>query len=187
MLKRAFDIILGSIFLVVLIVPGIIIAAWVKFTSEGPILFWSERVGKDNRLFYMPKFRSMYIGTPIVATHKLADADYMVTPVGKFLRQTSLDELPQLYSILSGKMSFVGPRPALFNQDDLIKLRTECNVHTLKPGLTGWAQINGRDHISIEGKVDLDRYYLENMSLMLDFKIILLTSIYVLKRSGISH
>lgn len=162
----------------------------VKLSSAGPALYWSQRVGRENQLFLMPKFRSMRIGTPQIATHLMnqqADPDAYLTPVGSFIRKTSLDELPQLWSVLKGDMSIVGPRPALFNQDDLIRLRTEKQVHTLKPGITGWAQINGRDEIHIPTKVTLDAYYLSHQSLWLDFKIILLTILKVLRRDNITH
>jgi O-antigen biosynthesis protein WbqP len=163
------------------------IALLVKLTSEGPILHWSDRIGRRNRIFRMPKFRSMRIDTPAVATHLLRDAEKYLTPVGSFLRKSSLDELPQLWSILKGEMSFVGPRPALFNQDDLIALRTERGVHELTPGLTGWAQVNGRDEIPIPEKVDLDAEYLERRSICFDLRILWLTAMKVLKRDGVSH
>lgn len=162
----------------------------VKLTSNGPALYWSQRVGRQNQLFLMPKFRSMKIGTPQIATHLMnqqANPDTFLTPVGSFIRKSSLDELPQLWSVLKGDMSIVGPRPALFNQDDLISLRTEKNVHTLKPGITGWAQINGRDEIPIPDKVILDAYYLAHQSLSLDLKIIILTIVKVLRRDNITH
>jgi O-antigen biosynthesis protein WbqP len=159
----------------------------VKLTSKGPVLYWSDRVGKKNQLFKMPKFRSMIIDTPAVATHLLVDPKSALTPVGDFLRKSSLDELPQLWSILIGDMSFVGPRPALFNQDDLIELRTAHGVDRLVPGLTGWAQINGRDELPIPQKVDLDVEYLHHQSLRLDIKILWLTFIKVLKKDGVSH
>lgn len=162
----------------------------VKLTSKGTALYWSQRVGLENKHFKMPKFRSMHIDTPALATHVLnqqGNPEQHLTPVGKYIRQTSLDELPQLWSVLKGDMSIVGPRPALFNQDDLIELRTECNVHTLKPGITGWAQVNGRDEISIPEKVKLDQYYLNYQSLLFDCKIILLTLLKVIKRDGVSH
>jgi O-antigen biosynthesis protein WbqP len=190
MLKRLLDIFLTLCGIVVLL-PFITIAyLLVKLSSAGPALYWSQRVGRENRLFLMPKFRSMRIGTPQIATHLMnqqANPDAFLTPVGSFIRKTSLDELPQLWSVLKGDMSIVGPRPALFNQDDLISLRTESNVHILKPGITGWAQINGRDEIPIPAKVALDAYYLAHQSLWLDFKIILLTILKVLRRDNITH
>jgi O-antigen biosynthesis protein WbqP len=186
-MKRLFDISLTLIALLPLIIPMIIAALLVKLTSKGPVLYWSDRVGKNNIIFRMPKFRTMRIDTPAVATHLLGDPDRFLTPIGKFLRKTSLDELPQLFSILKGDMSFVGPRPALFNQDDLIALRTEKGVHVLTPGLTGWAQINGRDELPIPVKVEFDEYYLKNRSFLLDMKILLLTFFKVAKREGVTH
>ncbi len=190
MLKRLFDIVLTVVGLFCL--SPLIILTWllVKLTSTGPALYWSQRVGKHNQLFSMPKFRSMRIGTPQLATHLMnqqANPNAFLTPIGSFIRKTSLDELPQLWSVLTGDMSIVGPRPALFNQDDLVALRTEKGVHTLRPGITGWAQVNGRDEIPIPQKVALDAYYLKNQSLWLDFKIILLTIIKVIKRDNITH
>lgn len=167
--------------------PSLLIAAAIKITSKGGIIYWSERVGKDNTIFYMPKFRSMKIGTPKVATHLLANSSDHLTVIGSFLRKTSLDELPQLWSILIGDMSFVGPRPALFNQYDLVALRTQHGVDKLMPGLTGWAQINGRDSIGIQEKVQLDVYYLKNICWKLDLKITLLTIYYAIGQVGISH
>jgi O-antigen biosynthesis protein WbqP len=189
-LKRLFDIVLTLIGLLCLSPLLVLIWVLVKLTSTGPALYWSERVGKKNKLFSMPKFRSMRIGTPQLATHVMnqqANANTYLTPVGSFIRKTSLDELPQLWSVLKGDMSIVGPRPALFNQDDLISQRTEESVHLLKPGITGWAQINGRDEIPIPSKVALDRYYLDHQSLILDIKIILLTIVKVLRRDNITH
>ena len=168
-------------------IPMLLIALLVKLTSPGPALYWSDRVGKDNVLFRMPKFRTMRVDTPAVATHLLTDPDYYLTPIGKFLRKSSLDELPQLISILKGDMSFVGPRPALFNQDDLIGLRTSRGVHVLTPGLTGWAQVNGRDELPIPVKVDLDAYYLENGSFLLDLQILCMTFFKVLRSEGVKH
>jgi len=150
-------------------------------------VYWSDRVGINNRIFRMPKFRTMQVDTPALATHLLSDPARYLTPVGSFLRKSSLDELPQLWSILRGDMSFVGPRPALFNQDDLIRLRTAAQVHTLLPGLTGWAQVNGRDEIPIPQKVELDAYYLQHRSFMLDLNILLLTFLKVIRRDGVSH
>jgi O-antigen biosynthesis protein WbqP len=190
MLKRLLDILLTLCGIIVLLPFITITYLLVKLSSTGPALYWSQRVGRENRLFLMPKFRSMRIGTPQIATHLMnqqADPDAFLTPVGSFIRKTSLDELPQLWSVLKGDMSIVGPRPALFNQDDLISLRTENQVHTLKPGITGWAQINGRDEIPIPAKVTLDAYYLAHQSLWLDFKIILLTILKVLRRDNITH
>lgn len=185
--KRIFDLILALLLALVLLVPIGLVALLVRLTSRGPALYWSDRVGVNNQLFRMPKFRSMRIGTPAVATHLLQNPAAHLTPIGGFLRKSSLDELPQLWNILLGDMSFVGPRPALFNQADLIQLRTEQGVHTLVPGLTGWAQINGRDEIPIPQKVALDREYLEKQSLLLDLRIMLLTAVKVLKRDNVTH
>jgi O-antigen biosynthesis protein WbqP len=167
--------------------PFLLIALWVRATSPGPVLYWSKRVGRGNVLFRMPKFRSMRIGTPAVATHLLRNPDDYVTPVGRFLRRTSLDELPQLWSILIGDMSFVGPRPALFNQEDLISLRTQCGVHELLPGLTGWAQVSGRDELPIPDKVRRDLEYLRRRSLRFDLYILWLTAVKVVRGEGVSH
>jgi O-antigen biosynthesis protein WbqP len=185
--KRLFDILLAFIALIILFIPFILVAIMVRITSKGPILYWSQRVGKNNTLFLMPKFRSMWIDTPAVATHLLNNPDTLLTPIGSFLRKSSLDEIPQLWSILKGDMSFVGPRPALFNQDDLIAQRTESGIHLLTPGLTGWAQINGRDELPIPEKVALDVEYLEKKSFYFDLKIILLTFLKVLKKEGVAH
>ena len=174
-MKRLFDLLLAVPAALALCVPFIVLAALVRLTSPGPVLYWSDRVGRHNRIFRMPKFRSMRIGTPAVATHLLKDANSHLTPIGSLLRKSSLDELPQLWSILKGDMSFVGPRPALFNQDDLIELRTQQGVDQLVPGLTGWAQINGRDELSIPDKVALDAQYMERASLAFDLKIIAAT------------
>ena len=165
----------------------LVVALAVKLTSPGSILYWSDRVGKNNSIFKMPKFRTMRTDTPAVATHLLGDPDRWLSPIGKFLRKTSLDELPQLFSILTGDMSIVGPRPALFNQDDLVALRTEKGVHKLTPGLTGWAQINGRDELPIPVKVDFDVWYLEHRSFWLDLKIIVMTFVKVLRKEGVTH
>lgn len=173
--------------IVVLFIPLILLAFLIKLTSEGPVLYWSDRIGRDNTIFKMPKFRTMRIDTPAVATHLLGNPDRFLTPLGKFLRKSSLDELPQLISILKGDMSFVGPRPALFNQEDLIALRTERGVHLLTPGLTGWAQINGRDELPIPIKVDLDEYYLNNRSFLLDMRIISRTLVKVVRSEGVTH
>jgi O-antigen biosynthesis protein WbqP len=186
-MKRLFDLFLALTAGVILILPIMVMAAAVRLTSPGPALYWSERVGRHNRTFRMPKFRSMRIGTPAVATHLLQDPDAWLTPIGAFLRKTSLDELPQLWSILAGDMSFVGPRPALFNQDDLVALRTERGVHELVPGLTGWAQVNGRDELPIPDKVALDVEYLRRRSFLFDLRILWLTVVKVLKREGVSH
>jgi O-antigen biosynthesis protein WbqP len=185
--KRLFDLVLSALAAIVLALPLLAVALAVKLTSPGPVLYWSDRVGHHNRIFRMPKFRSMYTGTPAVATHLLEDPDAWLTPIGAFLRKTSLDELPQLWSILAGDMSIVGPRPALFNQDDLIALRTERGVHELAPGLTGWAQVNGRDELPIPQKVELDVEYLRRRSLLFDLRILWLTLVRVLRRDGVSH
>lgn len=187
LLKRGFDLVLGSAALVILAVPLIIIAIAVKLTSPGPVLYWSDRVGVRNSIFRMPKFRSMRIDAPVVATHLLKNPDQWLTPIGSFLRKTSLDELPQLLSILRGDMSFVGPRPALFNQDDLIALRTQAGVDALVPGLTGWAQINGRDDLPIPVKVEFDAEYLKRRSFWFDMKIIWLTFIKVIREDNVDH
>jgi len=169
------------------LLPILVIAILVRLTSKGPALYWSDRVGRYNRIFRMPKFRTMRIDTPAVATHLLTDPDAYLTPIGSFMRKSSLDELPQLWSVLKGDMSFVGPRPALFNQDDLVELRTKKGIHVLTPGLTGWAQINGRDDIPIPVKVDFDEYYLNHRSFAFDLHIILLTVLKVIKREGVQH
>ena len=186
-MKRLFDLVLSILAALVLLVPVLLVALAVRLTSKGPALYWSDRVGRNNVIFKMPKFRSMRVGTPAVATHLLAEARSHLTPIGSLLRKSSLDELPQLWSILSGDMSFVGPRPALFNQQDLISLRTEQGVHTLVPGLTGWAQVNGRDELPIPEKVKLDVAYLQRQSLWFDIRILWLTFVKVLKRDGVSH
>jgi len=185
--KRAFDLLTAVLAGLVLLVPVGVVALLVRLTSSGPALYWSDRVGRHNRIFKMPKFRSMRIGTPAVATHLLSDPKAYLTPIGSFLRKSSLDELPQLWSILVGDMSFVGPRPALFNQDDLIALRTENGVHELVPGLTGWAQVNGRDELPIPEKVKLDVEYLRQQSLWFDIRVLWLTFVKVLRRDGVSH
>jgi O-antigen biosynthesis protein WbqP len=186
-MKRVFDLLIGAVLAFILAVPIIIIALFVRMTSPGPALYWSDRVGRKNAIFRMPKFRSMRVNTPALATHLLANPESYLTPIGSFLRKTSLDELPQLWSILKGDMSFVGPRPALFNQDDLIALRTEKGVHELLPGLTGWAQVNGRDELPITQKVKLDLEYLQRQSLRFDLKILWMTALKVLARDGVSH
>ena len=185
--KRCFDILLGSIALLALFAVLFLVAIAVKLTSSGNLLYWSQLIGKDNTVFLMPKFRTMRSDTPVVATHLLTNPDAYLTPVGKFLRTTSLDELPQLYSILMGHMSFVGPRPALFNQDDLIELRTRAGVHVLTPGLTGWAQVNGRDELPIPDKVALDKVYLQKQSWLFDMQILLRTFVKVVRREGVVH
>src|SRR5665811_749151 len=185
--KRVFDLLLALAAAVVLALPVMLVAVLVRLTSPGPALYWSDRVGRDNTIFRMPKFRSMRVGTPAVATHLLADPKAHLTPIGSFLRKSSLDELPQLWSILVGDMSFVGPRPALFNQHDLIDLRTQQGVHALVPGLTGWAQVNGRDELPIPDKVKLDVEYLHRQSLWFDTRILWLTLVKVLRRDGVSH
>jgi O-antigen biosynthesis protein WbqP len=186
-MKRVFDICLGCLAALILFVPVLLVAMAVRLTSKGPSLYWSDRVGRNNVIFKMPKFRSMLVGTPAVATHLLADARSHLTPIGSFLRKSSLDELPQLWSILAGDMSFVGPRPALFNQEDLIDLRTERGVHILVPGLTGWAQVNGRDELPITEKVTLDAEYLTRQGFWFDIKILWLTFLKVVQRDGVSH
>lgn len=185
--KRWFDILLGTSALLILSGVLALIAMAVKLTSSGKVLYWSQRIGRDNTVFLMPKFRTMRTDTPVVATHLLANPDAYLTPVGKFLRSTSLDELPQLYSILMGHMSFVGPRPALFNQDDLIDLRTRAGVHVLTPGLTGWAQVNGRDELPIPDKVALDKVYLQKQSWLFDLQILMRTFVKVVRRDGVVH
>jgi O-antigen biosynthesis protein WbqP len=181
------DLLLAMAAAVILAVPVLLVAALVRLTSPGPALYWSDRVGRHNSIFKMPKFRSMRVGTPAVATHLLADPKAHLTPIGSFLRKSSLDELPQLWSILTGDMSFVGPRPALFNQADLIAQRTELGVHRLVPGLTGWAQVNGRDELPIPQKVALDAYYAQHQSMALDLRVIWMTFLKVLRRDGVSH
>ncbi len=186
-MKRALDIFLVSGLVAITSSLLLIAAVLVKVTSRGPVLYWSSRVGRNNELFSMPKFRTMQVGTPAVATHLLQAPESYLTPVGSFLRRTSLDELPQLWSILKGDMSFVGPRPALFNQEDLIALRTAGGVHTLTPGLTGWAQVNGRDELPIPRKVELDIEYLQRRSLVFDLKILFLTFAKVIRGDNVKH
>jgi len=186
-MKRLFDIVVAALILLASLPLLVFVALAVRLTSPGPALYWSSRVGCDNRIFKMPKFRTMQVNTPSVATHLLTNPDAYVTPIGAFLRKSSLDELPQLISILKGDMSFVGPRPALYNQEDLIALRSERGVHKLVPGLTGWAQINGRDELPIPTKVEYDAWYLNNTSLGLDMKILLLTFLKVIRREGVQH
>jgi O-antigen biosynthesis protein WbqP len=186
-MKRAFDFTMAFGALVLLSVPMLIIAVFVKVTSKGPVFYWSDRVGRDNEIFKMPKFRTMRVNTPAVATHLMGNPAIYLTPIGSFLRKFSLDELPQLYSILKGNMSFVGPRPALYNQDDLIDFRTGKGIHKLIPGITGWAQVNGRDELPIPVKVEFDEYYLKNRSFIFDIKILWMTFIKVVMREGVTH
>jgi O-antigen biosynthesis protein WbqP len=186
-MKRLFDFTLSLFLIVVFSVPILLVALAVRLTSKGPALYWSDRVGKDNDLFGMPKFRSMRVNAPVVATHLMEDPSKYLTPIGSFLRKSSLDELPQLWNILIGDMSFVGPRPALYNQTDLIELRTTMGVSKLTPGLTGWAQINGRDELPIPVKVEFDVEYLKNRSMRFDFYILWMTFLKVIKRDGVSH
>jgi O-antigen biosynthesis protein WbqP len=187
MIKRMFDIVMGLVLLGVLALPMLVIALIVKLTSRGPVLYWSDRVGINNTIFRMPKYRTMRVDTPQLATHLMKDPAAYLTPPGPVLRKLSLDELPQVLSVIKGDMSFVGPRPALFNQDDLVALRTAQGVHVLVPGITGWAQINGRDELPIPVKVDFDAYYLKHQSFWLDIKILFLTVFKVLKKEGVSH
>jgi len=186
-MKRVFDLVLALLASLVLLIPIVLVSLFVKLTSQGPVIYWSDRVGRHNKLFRMPKFRTMRIDTPAIATHLLSNPEQFLTPIGSFLRRSSLDELPQLWSILRGGMSFVGPRPALFNQDDLIALRTHFGVDQMTPGLTGWAQINGRDELPIPDKVQLDVEYMKRQSFWFDLKIIFLTFLKVLKKDGITH
>ena len=186
-MKRIFDLLLGVAILVLLVAPMLLISIAVRLSSKGPALYWSDRVGKNNKIFKMPKFRSMLTDTPAVATHLLDNPDAYLSPIGGFLRRTSLDELPQLFSVLKGGMSFVGPRPALYNQDDLIALRTANGVDKLLPGITGWAQVNGRDELLIADKVILDVEYLNRQSFWFDIKILWMTFLKVIKRDGVSH
>jgi O-antigen biosynthesis protein WbqP len=186
-MKRIFDLLLGIAILVLLATLMLLISITVRLTSKGPALYWSDRVGKNNEIFKMPKFRSMLTATPAVATHLLDNPDSYLSPIGSFLRLSSLDELPQLFSVLRGDMSFVGPRPALFNQEDLIALRTKKGVHKLLPGITGWAQVNGRDELSIPDKVVLDVEYLNRRSFWFDIKILWMTLLKVINRDGVSH
>ena len=186
-MKRLFDITLALGALIVLAIPMVIVAILIRLTSRGPALYWSQRVGQNNQIFLMPKFRSMRINTPQIATHLLANPKAHLTPIGDFIRKSSLDELPQFFSVLAGDMSFVGPRPALFNQHDLVELRTTAGVHKLKPGITGWAQINGRDEIPIPQKVQLDAIYLEKQGFIFDLKILVLTFFKVILKKNITH
>ena len=187
LLKRLFDFIAALTLILVFALPMLVIAAGVCITSRGPALHWSDRIGRYNQKFRMPKFRSMYVGTPPVATHLLTNPDEYMTPVGRFLRKSSLDELPQLWSVLAGDMSLVGPRPALFNQHDLIEARTAAGVHALLPGITGWAQINGRDELPVPAKVAFDEEYLRGRSFGLDLRILWLTIWKVARRDGVTH
>ena len=186
-MKRLSDFVMSFLAFAIFLPLIIFVALLVKLTSKGPVLYWSDRVGRGKIIFQMPKFRTMKVGTPAVATHLLSDSSQYLTPVGSFLRKSSLDELPQLWSILVGDMSFVGPRPALFNQDDLIALRTQYGVDTLTPGLTGWAQVNGRDELSIPVKVQYDLEYRQKQSFWFDMKILSLTFLNVIRRAGVSH
>ena len=186
-MKRLFDLVLVALAAIFLLLPALLVAVLVRMTSNGPALYWSDRVGRNNTIFKMPKFRSMQIDTPAVATHLLSNPNGYLTPIGSFLRKSSLDELPQLWSIIKGDMSFVGPRPALFNQHDLIQLRTRSGVHELMPGLTGWAQINGRDELPIPQKVSLDIEYLQKRTFWLDLKIIFLTGLKVFRGDNVVH
>jgi O-antigen biosynthesis protein WbqP len=186
-MKRLFDFLLAVTAAFMLAVPVLIVACAVKITSPGPALYWSDRVGRLNSIFKMPKFRSMRLGTPAVATDLLLNPEIYLTPIGSFIRKSSLDELPQLWSILVGDMSFVGPRPALFNQNDLIELRTKFGIDKLTPGLTGWAQVNGRDELPLGDKVELDLFYLQSQSFWFDTKILWMTFVKVLRRDGVTH
>ncbi|MFL6719423.1 MAG: sugar transferase [Burkholderiaceae bacterium] len=186
-MKRITDFCMALLVFLVCLLPCVLIALVIRLTSPGPALYWSDRIGRHNRIFRMPKFRTMRIDTPAIATHLLSNPDQFLTPIGSFLRKTSLDELPQLWSILKGDMSFVGPRPALFNQYDLIELRSRHHVDELLPGLTGWAQINGRDELAIPDKVKLDVEYLQRQSLLFDLNILLLTFLKVVRREGVTH
>ena len=186
-MKRAFDLFFGVMLFILLVIPMLLITIAIRLTSKETMLYWSDRIGKNNKNFKMPKFRSMLIGSPTVATHLLDNPDVYLSPIGGFLRSFSLDELPQLFSVLKGDMSFVGPRPALFNQDDLIALRKEKGVDKLLPGITGWAQVNGRDILSVTDKVDLDEVYMQRQSFWFDMKILWMTFLKVVKRDGVSH
>jgi len=186
-MKRIFDILLSVSILIVLAIPMLLITVLVRLTSKGPALYWSDRVGMNGVIFEMPKFRSMQMDTPTVATHLMEKPDEFLSPIGAFLRRSSLDELPQLFSILKGNMSFIGPRPALFNQQDLILLRKKNGIDGVKPGITGWAQVNGRDELSIADKVGFDVEYVNNQSLLFDLKILWMTFVKVIKRTGVTH
>jgi O-antigen biosynthesis protein WbqP len=186
-MKRIFDLAMSGFLLCLLSVPIFLVGLIIKLNSEGPALYWSDRIGKDNIIFKMPKFRTMMIGAPVVATHLLTAPDQYLTSFGKILRKFSLDEMPQIFSVLKGDMSFVGPRPALYNQDDLIELRTKKGVHKLVPGITGWAQVNGRDDLPIPVKVEFDEYYLKHRTLTFDLRTLFLTGYRVIDRKGIQH
>lgn len=186
-MKRTFDLFFCCVIFLFAALPMFVVGVLVKLTSKGPVLYWSDRIGQNNRVFHMPKFRSMKVDTPAVATHLLEDPKSVLTPIGDFLRKSSLDELPQLWCVFTGDMSFVGPRPALYNQDDLIALRTEKGVHNLPVGITGWAQVNGRDELPIPQKVDLDAEYLKRRSFSFDMYILWLTLVKVIRRDGVSH
>lgn len=186
-MKRLLDLLTALVATVLFAIPFIFLALLVKLTSRGPVLYWSDRVGQDNRIFSMPKLRTMRVDTPVVATDKLANPEQFLTPIGGFLRKSSLDELPQLWCIIRGDMSIVGPRPALFNQHDLVKMRTDNGIHLIRPGLTGWAQVNGRDDLPLREKVRLDSDYLHRQSIVFDVRILALTFVKVLRRDGITH
>lgn len=187
MIIRLFDLCLAIVIFLIVLIPCLVISIFIKLTSKGKILHWSKRIGRENKIFLMPKFRTMKTGTPQLATHLMVNEKDYLTPIGSLLRKSSLDELPQLLSVLTGEMSFVGPRPALFNQDDLIELRTKENIHLLRPGITGWAQVNGRDELSIADKVSYDKEYLNKISLLFNVKIIFLTALQVFACKGIKH
>ena len=186
-MKRIFDLLMAGFLFCFLSIPILIVGLMVKLTSKGPALYWSDRVGINSSIFRMPKFRTMRVDTPAVATHLMKNPDLYLTPIGSFLRRFSLDELPQLFSILKGDISFVGPRPALYNQDDLVGLRTGKGIHKLIPGITGWAQVNGRDELPIPVKVEFDEYYLKNRSFFFDLKILRMTFIKVARTEGVTH
>ena len=186
-MKRSFDLFISIILIIILLIPMIIVAIAVRISSEGPVIYWSDRVGKDNKIFKMPKFRTMLVGTPALASHLLKNPHLKLSPIGRFLRHSSLDEMPQLFSVLKGEMSFVGPRPALYNQDELIALRNENSIYQLTPGITGWAQVNGRDELTISAKVNFDLEYLNHQSFWFDLKILFLTLLRVFNREGVSH
>ena len=186
-MKRIIDLVVGVLLLALLVIPMLLIAGVVWVTSKDSVLYWSDRIGQSNVIFRMPKFRTMRLDTPAVATHLMRDPDAFLSPIGGFLRRTSMDELPQLFSILKGDMSFVGPRPALFNQDDLVDLRSGKGVNQLIPGLTGWAQVNGRDELSVPEKVELDVEYMEQQSFWFDLKILWMTFLKVVRKVGVSH
>ena len=186
-MKRIFDISLAALILLLALIPMILLSILIKITSPGPIIHWSKRVGQNNREFLMPKFRTMKVNTPQLATHLMKDPETYLSSIGRFLRKFSLDELPQIISVLNGDMTFVGPRPALFNQDDLVQLRNEMGIEKLKPGITGWAQINGRDEIDINRKIELETEYLAKKGFLLDIYIIFITFIKVFRKKGVSH